>query len=590
MPTAQRRRFIFRATTAYAIGGSIWIFFSDYLVSQIVNVRAAPWLSAAKGFVFILVTSMLLNMALRSVPEIGQTPRDRPKAKTTRQAMAYAIGVVASAATVVVRFKLTQVYGDSSQLVLLVPPIVFAAFLGGLGPGLAATVVVTLGALLTFEPVGQFWIAHEFDYMRLMVLFVTGVIISLLSAQLHREFHRAEADQARLVEATAQIRDSEARLRLALHSSRAGIWEADLGSNRHIWSDELWPLLGLIPGSCDPGFECWLGTVDARDRESIRTTITAARAVGEEFYLEWRVATAPDEPERWLMSRGMRLENSARDGPRYIGVTLDISERKRAERQVQQLNEDLELRVAERTTALRAANDELESFAFAVSHDLRTPLRSLLGMSQALAEDLGDTLPEGPKRYLVEIQRAGIRMSGLIGGLLALSRDTLHTLRHDSVDLSATAAEQLQDMARGEPDRRVSVDIQPGIVTVGDSRLLASVVQNLVGNAWKYTARVPEARIRAHAQRLNGSDWFCVSDNGPGFDAAQASTLFRPFQRLHDESEFPGIGIGLATVRRIVQRHGGRVEAEGRPGQGATFRFTLPGLTLRTAATGRGTP
>jgi len=590
VPTTQRRRYIFRETAAYAIGGSIWVFFSDYLLGSIHGIQTVTWLSTAKGFVFILVTTMLLNMSLRAVPEIDQTPGRITRERRSRQAVAYAIGVLASAAMVGVRFRLTQLYGDSSQLVLLVPPIVVAAYLGGLGPGLAASTVSVFGTALLLDPVGSFRVAQEFEYLRLVTLFVTGVIISLLSAQLHREYRRAEADQARLLEATGQIRDSEARLRLALRSSRSGIWESDPGSGRHVWSDEMWPLLGREPGARRPGFETWLDSVDPRDRDTMRKTMSSPRPVGEEFDVEWRVQSAPGVPERWLMSRGMRLEDVDGNGPRYIGVTLDITERKRAEAEVQRLNADLERRVAERTAALSVANDELESFAFAVSHDLRTPLRSLMGMSQALAEDYREELPEGARRYLAEIQRAGLRMSGLIGGLLALSRDSLHPLHHDTVDLSATAAEQLDELARGEPDRRVSLDVAPGIVTPGDSRLLAGVVQNLVGNAWKYTSRVPDARIRVHAQRRDGLDWFCVTDNGPGFDPSQGSTLFRPFQRLHSQEEFPGIGIGLATVRRIVQRHGGRVDAEGVAGQGATFRFTLPGLTSRTASTGRETP
>ena len=590
MPLALRNRYIFRTTLAYAVGGSLWIFFSDHLLGAFADIGSITWLSTAKGFVFILVTTMLLNMALRAVPEPGLTPgRPRPDQRR-RQIAAYALAIAASLAMIAVRLKITQVYGDTSQLILLVTPIVLAAFLGGLGPGLVATFICTFGTALTLPPVGSFRVDHQADALRLAALFITGAIISLLSAQLHRAYRRAEEAQVRLMAAAAQLRDSEAQLRLALRAARAATWRANYEDDTYFWSDEIWPLFGLAPQSRTPGVAAWLDTVHPADRDRIESMLGRPALVGQEFELEWRVKGPAETEARWLMSRGT-VQNGPDGRPaRYFGIVIDITERKRAEAQVQWLNADLERRVTERTAALSAANEELESFAFAVSHDLRTPLRSLMGMTQALVEDYGDALVAGARRYLTEIDRAGQRMSGLIGGLLALSRDSLQQLQDDAVDLSAIAADQLGELARGEPDRAVSVDVKPGIVTRGDGRLLTSVVQNLVGNAWKYTARTPEARIRVHDARRDGRVWFCVTDNGPGFDDQQAMALFKPFQRLHAPDEFPGLGIGLATVRRIVQRHGGRVEAEGSPGKGATFSFTLPGLTSRTAATDPGTP
>lgn len=261
-------------------------------------------------------------------------------------------------------------------------------------------------------------------------------------------------------------------------------------------------------------------------------------------------------------------------------IMRDIRESRAAAQALRDLNATLEARVAQRTAELTAANQELESFAYAVSHDLRAPLRAMSGFSVALQEDFGDTLTGDAKRYLDQIDLASRRMSDLIDGLLTLSRSARGELRRDPVDLSALALRRLERLAHSEPQRLVTTEVEPGLHALGDARMLEVVIGNLIDNAWKYTARTIPAQIRVHAGTVHGVRGFCVSDNGAGFDMAHAARLFQPFQRLHRQEEFPGTGIGLATVQRIVHRHGGEIVAQGKPGEGASFCFTLPASGL----------
>jgi signal transduction histidine kinase len=193
-----------------------------------------------------------------------------------------------------------------------------------------------------------------------------------------------------------------------------------------------------------------------------------------------------------------------------------------------------------------------------------------------LIEDHGPQLDAQARLYLDQITLASRQMGELIDGLLVLSRSTRGLLQHDDVDISALAERTVQQHRRQDPQRAVDVVIQPGLHARADRRMIDAVLQNLIGNAWKYTGRCSAPRIEVALREIEGERWFSVTDNGAGFDMAHAGRLFKAFARLHRQDEFPGIGIGLATVQRIIHRHGGRIVAEGTPGQGASFRFTLP--------------
>ncbi|MGL5925243.1 ATP-binding protein [Chroococcidiopsis sp.] len=254
----------------------------------------------------------------------------------------------------------------------------------------------------------------------------------------------------------------------------------------------------------------------------------------------------------------------------------DISDRRRAEQEIRELNQSLERRVSDRTAELEAVNKELEAFSYSVSHDLRAPLRQIDGFSQILLSRYTDKLDDRGKDYLQRIHGNTKQMGELIDGLLALSRVNRSELQRTEVNLSELATEIAAKLEETQPERQIEWAIAPEIIVSGDARLLGVLLENLLNNAWKYTANQTQPRIEFSTLRQeNGQVVYFVCDNGAGFNMNYASKLFVAFGRLHSPAEFPGTGIGLATVQRIVHRHGGQIWAEGKVGKGATFYFTL---------------
>lgn len=376
---------------------------------------------------------------------------------------------------------------------------------------------------------------------------------------------------------TLALRESEERLRLALAAAHQGLYDLDLTTGEVQVTPEYATMLGYDPRTFRESLAMWRERLHPDDQAAVYGTFEAYVSDRlPEYRVEFRLRTRLGD-WKWILSLG-RIQARAPDGRplRMLGTHTDIDAIKAAESALRELNAHLETRVAERTAELTAVNHELETFAYAVSHDLRAPLRAMSGFSHALLEDHADDLPGEARAYVGQIIAAGRKMSDLVEGLLALSRVTRGELRMDRVDVSALAQQHLAELAAGDPSRTVAVEVEPGLSVQGDQRMIASVLDNLLDNAWKYTGTTAQPTIRVHGCAADGMSGFCVTDNGAGFDMAHAARLFQAFQRLHRQDEFPGIGIGLATVHRIVRRHGGRITAQGTPGQGATFSVLLP--------------
>ena len=432
-----------------------------------------------------------------------------------------------------------------------------------------------LSAVISF-----FWDSHSLSFMQLLVLDVPAdqmltraavlAFCILLGLVMSREVGNFVEVHTRDAEA---VKRSEKLFRTLFDESASENYLVDMET-------------GLFEDASKAACEA-LGYT----REELRTMTVAD--VDPDFHKDdhegryWK--RLPDEGHLVFETRHKRRDGTvypaivhtaiveADDRKLQIAAAYDITDIRESEKKLQALNAELEERVRSRTVQLETVNRELEAFAYSVSHDLKAPLRAVDGFGQALEEDYGDDLTEEARGYLTRMRSASRRMGTLIESLLSLSRLTRGAMDITQVDLSAMAASVIREIEAGNPERKARWDIQEGVSARCDARLVRTVLENLLGNAFKFTAFVENSEIKFSAGLENGKMVFSVCDNGIGYDMKYQDKLFETFQRLHSDDRFQGSGVGLATVQRAVARHGGSIWAQGKPGEGACFFFTLGG-------------
>lgn len=370
------------------------------------------------------------------------------------------------------------------------------------------------------------------------------------------------------------VLENEARLRQFAEHLPFVVWMSTPEEHRLVFVNAAYEkVFGRSRDALQDNPNDWLAVIHPEDL-TILNDVPDLKTVNESYQNQFRILRQ-DGSVRWLSYHVIAMRNTEGEIYLHAGITEDVTERKEAERQIREMNAMLESRVAQRTAALESSLRELESFSYSVSHDLRTPLRGINGFSHLLLEDYGDRLDDTGREYVNRICTATQRMGDLIDDLLTLAHISRADLAARPVDLTALATDVIAELRQFEPQRKVDAVVAAGVAAQGDPTLLRILLENLLGNAWKFTVHSNPARIEFGVIREAGQERYFVRDNGIGFDNAFVHKLFQPFQRLHPAGEYPGSGIGLATVSRIVGRHSGRAWGEGQPGVGAVFYFTL---------------
>ena len=375
------------------------------------------------------------------------------------------------------------------------------------------------------------------------------------------------------------LKESEAKYRTLVEQIPAVTYIEELDAGEPEWnmiyvSPQVESLLGYSPEEYTSKPKIWEELIHPDDRERVLAEDARTELSGEPFRVQYRIFTRNGKVA-WIRDEAILVRNEAGRPLFWQGVMYEVTEQKRAEEEVQRLNEELEQRVRQRTAQLEAFNSELEAFSYSISHDLRAPLRAIDGFSQILLQDYENQLDVEGKSYLRRVSAASRRMGQLIDDLLDLSRMTRSPMRRERVDLSTLARVIVEEFRNTLPEHEVEVIVEDGLVANADGSLLRAALENLLGNAWKFTRNQPHPMIEFGLLEHEETPTYYVRDNGVGFDMAYVDKLFGAFQRLHSMSEYEGTGIGLATVQRIIHRHGGRVWAKGEVGSGATFFFTL---------------
>ncbi len=474
-------------------------------------------------------------------------------------------------AAVLLRVVFLGPLGQHVPYVTLFPAVLLAAVTGGLASGLLAT-AVSAG-------VAYFWFQGgvlDHGASLAMATFVGSgaaiCVVGELNLRARARLRQSRGELLRTVDRLREREESSRRYGALVESASDAIFAKSLDGRIESWNKGAEALYGYTAEEV-LGRPVTILAPEDRRHEIPRLIEDVSRGLRVQ-----NLETVRLRKDGTLVEVALQLSPiHGREGTvvSISTVARDVTERKRLEREVRLLNTELEARVVSRTAEIERANRELEAFSYSVSHDLRAPLRSVGGFARILEEDHGEKLDAEGRRCLGRIVAGAERMGLLIDDMLKLSRISRGELVKEDVDLSDLARAIADERRPDTGGRLVTVVVADGLRATADRRLLRVALGNLFDNAFKYTSKKPEARVEFGTANGNGERYFFVRDDGAGFDPAYAGKLFGAFQRLHTEAEFPGTGIGLATVQRVVQRHGGRAWAEGQVDHGATFYFTL---------------
>ncbi len=369
------------------------------------------------------------------------------------------------------------------------------------------------------------------------------------------------------------LKEQEERYRLAQKAAEIGSWEYNINTGEVTWSEQIESIFGLNKGQFKGTYKDFMNHVHPDDRTLIQREVDRCIKKGKDYDIEHRIIW-PDGSVHWLREMGDIFKDKNNKPYRMLGVVQDITDRKKSEKQIKNLTKKYMFQAKK----LAETNKELEAFSYSVSHDLRAPLRSINGFSQALLEDYDDLLDSEGKDYLLRIKKSANRMAELIEGLLKLSRLMRAEMNLQTVNIGEIAEDVFNEFEKNNPNNNVKFVIKDKdkMYIKGDSNLLRVLLENLIGNAWKFTKKESKPKIIVGCKKNNMSrNIFYVKDNGEGFNMDYSDKLFVPFQRLHKEKDFSGTGIGLSIVQRVIKRHDGKIWAEGKKGMGATFYFTI---------------
>lgn len=380
----------------------------------------------------------------------------------------------------------------------------------------------------------------------------------------------------RKVEASAAVdREWKNRYEAVVRASGHLLYDWNPRTGEILFGGDLERSLGYAWSEMTGGQKQWENLVHPEDVRAFRTECARAVAEKKPFSLEYRVLHRDGTP-RYFQDNGYPLIDSEGNISSIVGFRVDVTARKHDEEKIRHMNSELERRVSERTSELQFANKEMEAFCYSISHDLRAPLRSIRGYSEIILQEFGDKLDDRGEEYLKRACESAGHMNQLLDDLLRLSVISRGELQREQTDLNELVQQIAAELKSVDPQRKVKFKIGRGLTARGDVRLLRIALGNLLSNAWKFTGKKPAAVIEFGATEQSGEQVFFVRDNGEGFEMEWKHRLFGVFERLHSTKDFPGTGIGLAIVQRIIQRHGGQVWAEGKRHEGATFYFTLP--------------